>query len=98
MNRKSLYSIAVAAAFVAGYSAYNEYGRTKLSGALLANVEALAETEDEDYGYFTMHLNEKDKFDKPTGYCIATSWGGTEQYRGPYSTPHTHSRQKCCSR
>ncbi|MDE5561509.1 MAG: hypothetical protein K2J00_06905 [Bacteroidaceae bacterium] len=42
---KSLYAIAVAAAFVAGYSAYNEYGRTKLGGALLANVEALAEDE-----------------------------------------------------
>ncbi|MDE5561830.1 MAG: NVEALA domain-containing protein [Bacteroidaceae bacterium] len=49
MNKKSLYSIAVAAAFVAGYSAYNEYGRTRLSGALLANVEALATGEEDDW-------------------------------------------------
>ncbi len=42
MNKKSLCAIVIAAGFIAGYRVYNEYGRTRLSGALLANVEALA--------------------------------------------------------
>ena len=73
MNKKSLYSIAVAAAFVAGYSAYNEYGRTKLSGALLANVEALAETEDEGGNPEAPVPACPDPYDVPDHYIEVTS-------------------------
>lgn len=45
MNKKLLGSMVVAAAIFTGYSAYDAQNENELSDAVLANVEALAGTE-----------------------------------------------------
>lgn len=48
MNKKNVYAAAIAAAVIAGYSAYNVNNKMELTGVLLANVEALSTNEDTD--------------------------------------------------
>lgn len=54
MNTKIFYAIAIAAALLTGYSAYNAHNQQELSDVLLANVEALADnTEESDQNVTT---------------------------------------------
>ncbi len=43
MKKGFLYGIAIAAALLTGYSAYDAHNKTKMPRMLLANVEALAD-------------------------------------------------------
>lgn len=60
MNKKLLGSMVVAAAIFTGYSAYDAQNENELTGAVLVNVEALANNESNNNLYQTM------------GYCHGT--------------------------
>ena len=73
--KKIFYTMAVAAALFAGYSAYNTQNNNELTDIALANVEALAKAEGEDIkcDNSTYIPNEALR----TAYCAPLGLGGT---------------------
>lgn len=47
MKNKTFYAVAIAVAFTMCYSAFQAYNKTRLTGMLLANIEAISMSEDE---------------------------------------------------
>ncbi|MCM1515492.1 MAG: hypothetical protein NC080_03615 [Paraprevotella sp.] len=60
MNKKFFYAISVAAAII-GYCAYNAQSKTRLTGMLLANVEALTDGSESFDNKYSGYINTTDK-------------------------------------
>lgn len=99
MKKKLLGTMVAIAAMFAGYSAYDAQNERTLSGAVLNNVEAIAQTENE-VGYNCMHLACYKTVNYGgqivtvrTGEYSATSW----IVEGSSKSAHDHSCSSCSS-